>query len=146
MGCLAMPIQAAALLLVLWRARLSSAEDWPRFAAAILLAFIVTGKVLSPQYLIWILPFLAVMEGATGRRTRAIFLAGCLVTAFVFPWAQIRDDEAASSGVGVAQREERIAFAVARGAPSHLSLKERREEKARSGGVTRFEHLRSRLG
>ncbi len=85
---LALPLQAATLLFVLWRARRAAAEEWPRFGAAALLAFIVTGKVLSPQYLIWILPFLAVMEGPSGRRARAVFLACCLVTAFVFPWAQ----------------------------------------------------------
>ncbi|MDB5348997.1 MAG: putative rane protein [Planctomycetota bacterium] len=84
----AMPIQAAALLLVLWRARRSGPEEWPRYGAAVLLAFIVTGKVLSPQYLIWPMPFLAVMEGQIGRRARAIFLACCLTTALVFPWAQ----------------------------------------------------------
>lgn len=79
------PIQIAALLLVLVRYRWSGLAVLPWSSAAILVAFILTGKVLSPQYLIWLLPFLAVLEGPRAVGARRLYLACCLVTFAVFP-------------------------------------------------------------
>ena len=56
-----------------------------RFSAAAVLAFIVFGKVLSPQYLIWLFPFMAVLDGPTGSRARKIFLLGCVITLLLYP-------------------------------------------------------------
>jgi hypothetical protein len=83
---LALPLQGAALLLVMVRSRRTGSEDGLRFAGAAVFAMIVTGKVLSPQYLIWLIPFMAVLEGRTGWWARRVFLACCLVTFAVFPW------------------------------------------------------------
>jgi Glycosyltransferase family 87 len=82
---LALPIQSAALLLVVGRFWRSSMSEGIRYAAAAVLAFIITGKVLSPQYLIWLFPFLAVLAGPTGRLARQIFLLGCLTTTLIYP-------------------------------------------------------------
>jgi hypothetical protein len=58
---LATIIQGASLLLVGWRARRSGPGQEFRFAAAALLAYMAFGKVLSPQYVIWLVPFLCVL-------------------------------------------------------------------------------------
>jgi hypothetical protein len=85
LAALALPIQAAVLLLVMARFWRSGMIDGMRYSAASVLAFIITGKVLSPQYLIWLFPFLAVLQGPTGRLARRIFLLGCLTTAMLYP-------------------------------------------------------------
>ena len=63
----AFPLQAAALLVVMWRCRRSGMADGLRYSAAAVLAFIVFCKVLSPQYLIWPCPFMAALDGRTGE-------------------------------------------------------------------------------
>jgi hypothetical protein len=82
---LSLPLQAAAIVLVVWRFWRSGMGDGPRFSAAAILAFICFGKVLSPQYLIWLFPFVAVGEGATGRLARQTFTLACLTTALIYP-------------------------------------------------------------
>ena len=54
-----------------------------RFAGASLLAYVVAGKVLSPQYLVWLSPFVAVSGSG---RVRWVYLVCCLLTTAVFPW------------------------------------------------------------
>ena len=54
------------LVFVLIRFRHAGMRDGLRFSGAMILAFIVCGKVLSPQYVLWMLPFVAVLEGRTG--------------------------------------------------------------------------------
>jgi len=85
LAILAFPLQAAALLVVMWGFRRSGVADGPRFSAAAVLSFIVFGKMLSPQYLIWLFPFMAVLEGGTGSVARKIFLLACLTTAMFYP-------------------------------------------------------------
>jgi len=82
---LAFPLQAAALALVMWRFWRSGLADGLRLSAAAVLAFIVFGKVLSPQYLIWLFPFMAVLDGPTGSIARKIFLLGCVITLLLYP-------------------------------------------------------------
>jgi len=81
----AFPLQALALPLIMWRFRRSGMTGSLRYSAAAVLAFIIAGKVLSPQFLIWLFPFLAVLGGPTGRLARQIFLLGCLTTALIYP-------------------------------------------------------------
>ncbi len=77
---------------VLWRtrtefARASAARQaiplqvLVRFLAAALLAFILTNKVFSPQYLIWLLPFVPLLP----RRERDLFAAAAVLTIAIFP-------------------------------------------------------------
>lgn len=81
----ALPIQALVLLLVAWRFWRSGMGDGVRYAGAAVLAFIIAGKVLSPQFLIWLLPFPMVLGGATGNLARKIFLLACFGTALIYP-------------------------------------------------------------
>jgi len=85
LALLTFPVQATALLVVMWAYRQSGMADGLRFSAAAVLAFIVFGKVLSPQYMIWLFPFMAVLGGRTGRVARQIFLMACVTTAMIYP-------------------------------------------------------------
>ncbi|HJQ27854.1 MAG TPA: glycosyltransferase 87 family protein [Rubrobacter sp.] len=61
-------------------------EAFPRYAAALILAFMLGSKVLSPQYLIWLLPLVPLgTGGAAGLGVSALFLAACFITTQVFP-------------------------------------------------------------
>ncbi len=77
-------LQAALLVLVALRARQFS-RDGMRFAAAALLAYVIAGRVLSPQYLIWLIPFLSVLGGKVGISARWAFLACCVLTTALYP-------------------------------------------------------------
>jgi hypothetical protein len=54
--------------------------------AASLLVVICAGRVLSPQYLIWVLPFIAIVV----RRFDPVWLAICVVTTIVFPFGYLQ--------------------------------------------------------
>jgi Glycosyltransferase family 87 len=52
------------------------------FSVAALLAFIVTNKVFSPQYIIWLLPFAPLLR----LRQAGVLLAICALTILLFPF------------------------------------------------------------
>jgi fatty acid desaturase len=59
---------------------------FPRYAAALILAFMLGSKVLSPQYAIWLLPLVPLGAGGiTGIVVSAVFLAVCWMTTQVYP-------------------------------------------------------------
>jgi hypothetical protein len=85
LAMLTLPLQGALLCATLyacWRAR---GVEFLRFTAAAILALVVPAKVLSPQYLLWLTPFIAVLENGAGQRTRWVFLACCVGTTVIFP-------------------------------------------------------------
>lgn len=85
MAALTTPLQAVALLLVLVQFWRSGMTDGMRYSAGAVLASLVTSKVFSPQYLIWLFPFLSLMGGWTGSRARWLYLFACLLTALIYP-------------------------------------------------------------
>jgi Glycosyltransferase family 87 len=61
-------------------------DAFPRHAAALILAFMLGSRVLSPQYVIWLLPLVPLAAGGmAGSAVCALFLAACLTTTLVFP-------------------------------------------------------------
>jgi hypothetical protein len=59
---------------------------FPRYAAALILAFMLGSKVLSPQYVIWLLPLVPLsFGGVAGAGISAVFVAACWATTQVFP-------------------------------------------------------------
>ena len=60
---------------------------FPRHAAALILAFMLGSRVLSPQYMIWLLPLVPLSAGGfVGIIICALFLAACFATTLVFPF------------------------------------------------------------
>jgi hypothetical protein len=89
---LSFPLTAALLLIsaaVMWRrhARDGMARVlFPRYAAAFILAFMLGSKVLSPQYMIWLLPLVPLAGGGpSGAVISAVFVAACWLTTQVYP-------------------------------------------------------------
>jgi hypothetical protein len=79
-------LQLAALAAVCWRYYRSGASDLVRWSAAGVVAFVVASNILSPQFMLWILPLIALIGGRLGMLARRIFLPCCAATSLVFPW------------------------------------------------------------
>ena len=75
-----LPLQAAAILSVGVVFARRGLRDGIRYQGAAVLAFIAAGKVFSPQFLIWLIPYLAVLAGPVARRARWLFVATCATT------------------------------------------------------------------
>jgi hypothetical protein len=56
-----------------------------RYAAAAVCAFIIFSKVLSPQYLIWLVPLVPLVRGRRGAVASGLFLAAMILTQLWFP-------------------------------------------------------------
>lgn len=89
---LSLPLTAVLLLvtgLAMYRAhrgRALGGAEFPRYAAALILAFMLGSKVLSPQYVVWLLPLAPLCAGGlAGAGVCILFLAACLTTTLVFP-------------------------------------------------------------
>ena len=86
---LSLPITGALLLVTAlfmyreYRRGRFGGRAFPRYAAALILAFMLGSKVLSPQYAIWLLPLVPLSAGGIG--VSAVFLAACWTTTQVFP-------------------------------------------------------------
>lgn len=83
-AALAIPAQIAMLGGVVWQFRRSGMQEPLRWAAAAVLAFIVPGKVLSPQYLVWLVPFIPAIGGPAGPAARRLFVIACAATALEY--------------------------------------------------------------
>jgi hypothetical protein len=99
-------VQSLVLVLVLifvWgrfaRTRASAATLVAASATAVT-ALVVLGKVLSPQFLVWAIPFVPLVAGRSGLLASALLGAACVLTQLYFPTRYlelIRLDEAPSA-------------------------------------------------
>jgi hypothetical protein len=64
----------------------ATVERFVRYAAAVLLAFVALGKVLSPQFLLWLLFPLALQHGRRGAAAGALVGLAVVTTAAYFPF------------------------------------------------------------
>jgi hypothetical protein len=85
LAALATPLQGAALLLVVIQFVRSGMVEAVRYSGAAVLAAMITAKVLEPQYLVWLFPFVCVLGGWTGSRARWVFLFAAITTTIVYP-------------------------------------------------------------
>jgi hypothetical protein len=71
-----------------------------RYSAAVVCAFVALGKVLSPQFLIWLIPMMPLVGGRRGVVASAVLAAALVLTQLWFPYRYwdlaLRFDEAAS--------------------------------------------------
>jgi len=78
----------AAVLVALWLAFLfgeATDERLLRFSAASVCAFVAFDKVLSPQYLLWLIPLVPLVRGVRGAAATVVLTAACVLTQVWFP-------------------------------------------------------------
>ncbi|MGB3634801.1 MAG: glycosyltransferase 87 family protein [Rubrobacteraceae bacterium] len=92
LSALSLPISAVLLLVTAFvmyrdqRMQRLVAAKFPRYAAAFILAFMIGSKVLSPQYMLWLLPLLPLAAGGLwGLGVSGMFLVACWTTTQIFP-------------------------------------------------------------
>ncbi len=82
-------VAIAAIALWMWRAlRRGTGDAGAVFVAAVaasLVASVLLGKVISPQYLVWLLPFVLLGAGRWGRTAVATIVVAMALTQIVFP-------------------------------------------------------------
>ena len=99
----------AALIFVWVRfARGDSGDDgrFVRYAAAATVAFVAFGKVLSPQFLVWMLAAVVLVPGRRGVSAMALLVAACALTRLWFPrtyWLLVREFDPTSSWLVLAR-------------------------------------------
>jgi hypothetical protein len=81
-------LQAAALIAVwsLFARGPATRERLVLASAAALVAFIALGKVLSPQFLIWLIPVVPLVRGRRGLAASVLLAAALIVTQLWFPY------------------------------------------------------------
>jgi uncharacterized membrane protein len=83
-----MTLAAAAVLVWLWLRFGRGATDparLVRYAAACVVAFVAFGKVLSPQYLLWLVPLVPLVRGRRGLAATGLLAAALVLTQAWFP-------------------------------------------------------------
>jgi hypothetical protein len=73
------------VLVWIWLRRPATSEELIRWSAAALVAFVALGKVLSPQFLIWLAPVVPLVGGLRGLRASVLLAAALVVTQLWFP-------------------------------------------------------------
>jgi hypothetical protein len=81
-------LQALAFLTVwtLFARSRASREQLVGASAAVLVAFVALGKVLSPQFLIWLVPIVPLVRGRRGLWASALLGVGLVLTQIWFPF------------------------------------------------------------
>jgi hypothetical protein len=81
-------LQAAALVAVwaLFAVRARGREAFLIASAAAVTAFVAFGKVLSPQFLIWLLPLVPAVAGGSGLLAAGVLAAALVTTQLWFPY------------------------------------------------------------
>ncbi len=69
----------------IWLRRPRDGEELVRWSAAALVAFVALGKVLSPQFLIWLAPVVPLVAGRRGLRASALLAVALVLTQLWFP-------------------------------------------------------------
>jgi len=67
----------------------------PLAYAACVAVVLVLGKVVSPQFLLWLVPLAAVVRGRCGLTVCGLLAVACVLTQLVYPWKyeELVDDD-----------------------------------------------------
>ena len=76
----------AALLFAFVRLSRPGPDDLVRYAAGAVVAFVALGKVLSPQFLIWLVPLVPLVRGRRGLVATALLGCAAVLTQIWFPY------------------------------------------------------------
>ena len=113
-----------------------------RASAAALVVFIAFGKVLSPQFLIWLVPIVPLVRGRRGLAAAALLLVAMVLTQLWFPfryWDYAGDFDAGVSWLVLARNLVLVALAVLLVLPDRRGdAGERVAELGRSARRARF--------
>jgi hypothetical protein len=87
-GALQTVLQVCALLAVWWLFARGPGgrEELVRASAAAVVAFVALGKVLSPQYLIWLVPLVPLVRGSRGLKAATLLGLALVLTQIWFPF------------------------------------------------------------
>lgn len=99
----------------IWLRRPGTAEELVRWSAAALVAFVALGKVLSPQFLIWLVPVVPLVAGLRGLRASVLLAAALVLTQLWFPtryWDLARELDPLPSGLVLARDLVLVALLV----------------------------------
>jgi len=92
-----------------------SAARFARYAAAAAVAFVAFGKVLSPQFLVWLLAIVVIVPGVRGTVASVLLLAACVLTRLWFPrtyWELVKSFDPTSSWLVLARDLVLVALLV----------------------------------
>jgi len=104
-----------------------------RASAAAVCAFVAFGKVVSPQFLIWLIPVVPLVRGRRGLWAGALLLAALVLTQVWFPFRYFRlalHFEAGLSWVLLARDLLLVSLALALVPPPHIRRRPRVEASA----------------
>jgi hypothetical protein len=86
-----------------------------RASAAVLVVFIAFGKVLSPQFLIWLIPVVPLVRGRRGLLAAGLLLVAIVLTQLWFPfryWDYVNDFDGTASWLVFGRNIALLALAV----------------------------------
>jgi hypothetical protein len=118
----------AGVLVWIWSRRPGTAEELLRWSAAALVAFVALGKVLSPQFLIWLVPAVPLVAGLRGLRASMLLAEALVLTQLWFPsryWDLARELDLLPSLLVLARDVVLVALLV-------VLIRDTRREPARS--------------
>ena len=107
-------VQLGALVWI-WLRRPGTGVELVRWSAAALVAFVALGKVLSPQFLIWLAPIVPLVAGRRGIRAAALLALALVLTQLWFPtryWELALEFQPLASGLVLARDLVLVALLV----------------------------------
>jgi hypothetical protein len=96
-------------------------ERLVRYSAACVAAFIAFGKVLSPQFLIWLVPLVPLVRGRRGLAASAVLAVALVLTQLWFPyryWRLALHQDAIATWLVLARDLVLVALVIVLAAPS----------------------------
>jgi uncharacterized membrane protein len=103
------------VLVWIWLRRPAGAEALVRWSAAALVAFVALGKVLSPQFLVWLVPLVPLVAGRRGLHASALLAGALVLTQLWFPyryWELALEFDGAASALVLARDLVLVALLV----------------------------------